>query len=239
MKSLIISSLLILLISSCNKTSNGNSDKKTQQKDKGWLPPPAYQSKNRKAIMLNDSAAVLQIRAKQDPTIDDAQRFKLIQEAFTMLKEALELDPNYGMAMTNLSAVYIDKGDTTKALELMRKRLKLEPDFAEGWQAVGVFSDLSGDSSAAKKCYQKSIEIYDSRLKMGKQYSVPDNLIYYYDNWSGKAFSLLLSGDTENAHNNIRALLEEAAPILGQGTETYAAMLTKNRWELLDELKGN
>jgi hypothetical protein len=74
---------------------------------------------------------------------------------------------------------------------------------------------------------------------MGKQYSVPDNLIYYYDNWSGKSFSLLLSGDTENAHNNIRALLEEAAPILGQGTETYAAMLTKNRWELLDEMKGN
>jgi tetratricopeptide (TPR) repeat protein len=239
MKSLIISSLLILLISSCNKTSNGNSDQKTQQKDKGWLPPPAYKPKNQKASMLSDSAAVLQVRAQQDPTLDDFERQKLINQAFSMLTEALKLDPDYGMAMSNLSAVYLEKDDTLKALELMRRRLKVEPELAEGWQAVGIFSDLSGDSAEAKICYQKSIEIYDGRLKMGKKYSKPENLMFYYDNWSGKAFSLLMSGDTKNAHNSIRVLLEEAAPILGQNTDTYAAMLTKDRWILLKEMKGN
>jgi uncharacterized protein YbjQ (UPF0145 family) len=48
-----------------------------------------------------------------------------------------------------------------------------------------------------------------------------------------------MSGDTKNAHNSINALLEEAAPILGQNTDTYAAMLAKDRWVLLKEMKEN
>ena len=233
-------SLIVILatIYACQK-ANKSSDSAQKNSEFGWLPPAAYKPKNQKAAMLSDSAAVLQVRAQQDPTLDDFERLKLINQAFSMLTEALKLDPNYGMAMSNLSAVYLEKGDTLKALELMRRRLKVEPELAEGWQAVGIFSDLSGDSAEAKKCYQKSIEIYDGRLKMGKKYSKPENLMYYYDNWSGKAFSLLMSGDTKNAQNSIRALLEEAAPILGQNTDTYAAMLSKDRWILLKEMKDN
>ncbi len=233
-------SLIVILatIYACQK-ANKSSDSAQKNSEFGWLPPAAYKPKNQKAAMLSDSAAVLQVRAQQDPTLDDFERLKLINQAFSMLTEALKLDPDYGMAMSNLSAVYLEKGDTLKALELMRRRLKVEPELAEGWQAVGIFSDLSGDSAEAKICYQKSIEIYDGRLKMGKKYSKPENLMYYYDNWSGKAFSLLMSGDTKNAQNSIKALLEEAAPILGQDTDTYAAMLTKDRWILLKEMKNN
>ena len=54
-----------------------------------------------------------------------------------------------------------------------------------------------------------------------------------------KSFSLLLSGETEKAHNSIKALLEEAAPIMGKDTETYATLLGKDRWTLLNEMKGN
>lgn len=230
--------LLFVIISACQK-ANKSSDSAQKNSEFGWLPLAAYKPKNQKAAMLSDSAAVLQVRAQQDPTLDDFERLKLINQAFSMLTEALKLDPNYGMAISNLSAVYLEKGDTLKALELMRRRLKVEPELAEGWQAVGIFSDLSGDSAEAKICYQKSIEIYDGRLKMGKKYSKPENLMFYYDNWSGKAFSLLMSGDTKNAQNSIRALLEEAAPILGQDTDTYAAMLSKDRWILLKEMKNN
>ena len=233
-------SLIVILatIYACQKAKK-TSDPEQKSSEFGWLPAPDYKPKNPKAAMLSDSAAVLQVRAQQDPTLDDFERLKLINQAFSMLTEALKLDPNYGMAMSNLSAVYLEKGDTIKALELMRRRLKIESELAEGWQAVGIFTDLSGDSAEAKKCYQKSIEIYDKRLKMGKKYSKPENLMFYYDNWSGKAFSLLMSGDTQNAHNSISALLEEAAPILGQDTDTYAAMLSKDRWILLKEMKGN
>jgi tetratricopeptide (TPR) repeat protein len=233
-------SLIVILatIYACQK-ANKSSDSAQKNSEFGWLPPAAYKPKNQKAAMLSDSAAVLQVRAQQDPTLDNFERLKLINQAFSMLTEALKLDPSYGMAMSNLSAVYLEKGDTLKALELMRRRLKVEPKLAEGWQAVGIFSDLSGDSAEAKKCFQKSIEIYDVRLKMGKKYNKPENLMYYYDNWSGKAFSLLMSGDTKNAQNSIRALLEEAAPILGENTGTYAAMLSKDRWVLLKEMKNN
>jgi hypothetical protein len=34
-------------------------------------------------------------------------------------------------------------------------------------------------------------------------------------------------------------MLEEAAPILGENTGTYAAMLSKDRWVLLKEMKNN
>jgi tetratricopeptide (TPR) repeat protein len=231
--------LLIMALTTvaCQKTQKSNASEQ-KQKAGAWLPSPEYQPIDSRAKMLSDSAAFLQVRANQDPTLDELQRIKMIEEAFFMLNEALKIDPNYGLAMSNLSAIYLERKDTSKALELMRRRLSVEPNLAEGWQAVGVFTDLSGDSIEAKKCYQKSLDIYDSRLKMGKQYSIPEDLIYYYDNWSGKAFSLLISGDTENAHNSIRAMLEEAAPILGQNTDTYAAMLSKDRWVLLKEMSG-
>ena len=239
MKKLALILLLAIIFVSCSKNSQKQSKSEIKASTGGWLPSPEYQPKDPMAKMLSDSAAILQIRANQDPTLDDLQRIKLIEGAFYLLNEALKIDPNYGLAMSNLSAIYLERRDTNKALELMRRRLSVEPALAEGWQAVGVFTDLKGDSLEAKKCYQKSLEIYDSRLKMGKQYSVPEDLIYYYDNWSGKAFSQLISGDTENAHNSIRAMLEEAAPILGENTGTYAAMLSKDRWILLKEMKNN
>ncbi len=232
-----LSIILVLFLYCCNNPSV--KEKKQTLKPGGWLPETEYRPTNAKASILNDSAATLQIWSMQDPTLDPVERLKLIEIAFKLLNEALKLDPKYGLAMTNLATIYLEKRDTNKALELMHRRLALEPDIAEGWQAIGVFTDLQGDSVKAKSYYQKSIEIYDGRLKMGKKYSKPENLMYYYDNWSGKAFSLLMSGDTKNAQNSIRALLEEAAPILGQNTDTYAAMLSKDRWILLKEMKEN
>lgn len=231
--------IAVLILIAC---SNPKKEKKSYEPptQKGaWLPAPEYRSKSETAIQLNDSAAALQIRAMQDPTLEPVDRLALIETAFKLLNEALKLDPEYRLAMSNLAAIYLEKRDTSKALELMKRRLELEPDIAEGWQAVGVFTDMLGDSILANTYYQKSIDIFNRRLKMGKEYTLPEDLIYYYDNWSGKAFSLLMSGDTKNAQNSIRALLEEAAPILGQDTDTYAAMLSMDRWILLKEMKNN
>lgn len=226
-----------LIFVACSNPKKENKSSEQPIKTGGWLPAPGYRPTSETAMQLNDSAAVLQITALQDPTLDVAQRAKMMESAFQMLQEALKLDPNYGMAMTNLSTLYLEKRDTGKALELMQQRLKVEPELAEGWQAVGFFSDMRGDSAKALSYYQKSIEIYDSRLKMGKKYTNPDDLMYYYDNWSGKAFSLLLLGRTADAHNSIRALLDEAGVILGENAATYAAMLDKDRWSLLLEMK--
>jgi tetratricopeptide (TPR) repeat protein len=228
---------MLILIACSNPKKEKKSYEPPTQKG-AWLPAPEYRSKSETAIQLNDSAAALQIRAMQDPTLEPVDRYALIETAFKLLNEALKLDPEYRLAMSNLAAIYLEKRDTSKALELMKRRLELEPDMAEGWQAVGVFTDMLGDSSKAKSCYQKSIDIYDSRLKMGKEYALAEDLLYYYDNWSGKAFSLLLLGRTTDAHNSIRALLDEAGVVLGQDAETYAAMLNKDRWLILKEMKG-
>jgi uncharacterized protein YbjQ (UPF0145 family) len=73
---------------------------------------------------------------------------------------------------------------------------------------------------------------------MGKNYSNPDDILYYYDNWSAKSFSLLLQGKTVEAHNSIKSLLDEAGVIMGENANTYAAMLSKDRWSLLNDLKS-
>lgn len=227
-----------LIVTACGSQKKEKKSQVQPSQKGAWLPAPEYRSKSKVAIQLNDSAAALQIRAMQDPTLDPVDRLALIETAFKLLNEALKLDTEYRLAMSNLAAIYLEKRDTTKALELMKRRLELEPDMAEGWQAVGVFTDMLGDSILANTYYQKSIDIFNRRLKMGKEYTLPEDLIYYYDNWSGKAFSLLLMGQTKAAHQSIQALLDEAAVILGPDAETYAAMLNKDRWKLLKEMKG-
>ena len=230
----VILSIILILSASCKNNGNKEIDKNGQ----GWLPEPEYQPKNNKARQLNDSAAALQVQALQDPTLDELSRSKMLETAFNLLNEALKIDPKYTLAMSNLSALYLEKRDSLKALELMKRRLKIEPQMAEGWQALGVFTDLMGDSINAIQYYEKSISILNNRLKLGKNYSNRDDILYYYDNWSAKAFSLLLLGKTEEAHNSIKALLDEAGVIMGENANTYAAMLSKDRWSLLNDLKS-
>jgi tetratricopeptide (TPR) repeat protein len=227
-------SITIILSSSCKNENK----RKIVKNGQGWLPEPEYQPKNDKARQLNDSAAALQVQALQDPTLDELSRSKMLETAFKLLNEALEIDPKYTLAMSNLSALYLEKRDSLKALELMKRRLNIEPQMAEGWQALGVFTDLMGDSINAIQYYEKSISILNDRLKMGKNYSNPDDILYYYDNWSAKSFSLLLQGKTVEAHNSIKALLDEAGVVMGENANTYAAMLSKDRWSLLNDLKS-
>jgi tetratricopeptide (TPR) repeat protein len=227
--------IIFSMMSSCkNDSQKHNLDKNKQ----GWLPEPEYQPKNDKARQLNDSAAALQVQALQDPTLDDRSRSKMLETALNLLNEALEIDPKYTLAISNLSALYLEKGDSLKALELMKRRLKIEPQMAEGWQALGVFTDLMGDSINALPYYEKSISILNKRLSLGKKYSNPDDILYYYDNWSAKSFSLLLQGKTVEAHNSIKALLDEGGVVMGENANTYAAMLSKDRWTLLKDLKS-
>lgn len=223
---------------SCDTKTRKNKTETYPEQTTGWLPEEEYQPKNNTAVQLNDSAAVLQIKAIKDPTIDLDTKLSLLNQSQKMLENCLKLDSNYGLAMTNLSAVFLEKKDTGSAIKWMKRRLDIEPELAEGWQAIGVFTDLSGDSVKALEYYKKSIEILDKRLKMGKKYAVKDHLLYYYDNWSSKAFSLLMSGKSDEAHNSIKALLEEAGVILGENAATYAAMLDKNRWSMLKEIKN-
>lgn len=200
----------------------------------GWMPE-SYVPKDAALVQLADSALQLQTAALMDPTMNDTLRQDNLNAAFSLLTAVLERDPKYSLVYSNLAAIYLENGDTTQAIAMMKQRLDIEPELAEGWQAIGFFHDKTGDSTSAFTFYQKSIDCFDNRLKLGKQYANPNDLVYYYDNMAGRAYSLLLLGQTAASHNAVRELLDEATGLMGEEAGVYAAMLQMNRWTMLQE----
>ena len=122
----------------------------------GWIPKE-YSPKDPTILMLTDSALQLQTAALMDPTMEPPVRIKKLNEAFEILNAVKKQDPNYGLVYSNLAAIYLERGDTIQAIDMMKARLKIEPELAEGWQAMGFFHDKQGDSTNAFLYYKKSI----------------------------------------------------------------------------------
>ena len=101
--------LSLILIHSCTTEPKKNLQPNQSGQTTAWLPKPEYQPMNTLAIQLNDSAAVLQIRALQDPTIDLRTKKSLLDQSQKMLEECLKIDSLYGLALTNLSAIFLEK----------------------------------------------------------------------------------------------------------------------------------
>ena len=226
-------SLSIFLVGCQSNKATEETDTKESETASGWLPEN-YRPKNQQIFMLADSALQLQTAAIMDPTLAIADREQKLKAAFSLLTTANELDPKYGVIYSNMAAIYLEFGDTLGAIDKMRQRLELEPELAEGWQAMGFFYDKMGDSTKAFSFYQKSIEHFDARLALGKKYSNPQDVVYYYDNMAGKAYSLLLLGKTADSHATVHNMLDEAALISGEDAGAYAALLTMNRWTMLE-----
>ncbi len=56
---------------------------------------------------------------------------KLKQQEIEAFKKAIEIDPNYWVALINLGATYYHQGDKAKAAPLFQKALELNPDHPE------------------------------------------------------------------------------------------------------------
>jgi len=56
---------------------------------------------------------------------------KLKQQEIAAFKKAIEIDPNYWVALINLGATYYHQGDKSKAAPLFQKALELNPDHPE------------------------------------------------------------------------------------------------------------
>ena len=56
---------------------------------------------------------------------------KLKQQEIAAFKKAIEIDPNYWVALINLGATYYHQGDKAKATPLFQKALELNPDHPE------------------------------------------------------------------------------------------------------------
>ncbi len=232
--------MLILIIAAMLTACVGSGDeaqKTIKDAEIGWLPEE-YQPIDSELLMLNDTAVQLLTQLHYDVNLNPEEYVAVQERARKLLETVIRKDPKYGLPYSNLAALYLDRKDTLKALEMMELRVKVDPDLAEGWQILGFYKDLMGDSTEAYKAYKVALSKFEDRLALGKRYERREDVAYYYDNWAGKAYTMLLMGQTEAGHGEIRALLEEVAPLMGKDAEVYALLLEEDRNSLLNPVQG-
>jgi tetratricopeptide (TPR) repeat protein len=145
---------------------------------------------NPKAVDLNNKA------------VENILHFKA-DSALILLDKAIELDETYYLPHSNKVKIYIDRGEIEKALYESEMVIKKKPDLAEGWTFAGMIHEKVGNNQKAKKYYQKSINIYDDRIKSPKK---RDDI---NSNKVNRALSLKLLGRNSEANSEIKKLINE------------------------------
>jgi adenylate cyclase len=91
----------------------------------------------------------------------------LFKEAVTLLKKAIEIDPNYALAYTWLAKSYYQIGFDDPdgiwndlSLEMSSKALELEPKLAEGYSARGMVYYEQGQFTKAKNSLETALSFY-------------------------------------------------------------------------------
>lgn len=88
-------------------------------------------------------------------------------EAFPMLRKAIELKPDYDKAHYNLGVVYLRKGHLDAAILSFNKAIEYNPAYAKARFNLGL-------SYAKKGLYDKAIQEYEEALKL-----TPGNAVLY------------------------------------------------------------
>ncbi len=87
------------------------------------------------------------------------------EKAFQMYNKALELDPNYGMAIWRLAGIYDARGNAEKALLYYEKYASLYPAHPLLLQSMSANYYESGDVDKAIKKLKEAIEIKPGRFE--------------------------------------------------------------------------
>ena len=90
-----------------------------------------------------------------------------VSKAIALLKQAIQIDPEYSEAYNNLGLAYRSNGDYDRAIEYYQKALKIDlkqlgpdhPNVATRYNNLGVAFDNKGDHDRAIEYYQKSLKI--------------------------------------------------------------------------------
>jgi tetratricopeptide (TPR) repeat protein len=148
------------------------------------------QKYNPKAIELNNKGVEYIFHSEQD-------------SALILLNKAIELDDTYYLPHSNKVTIFIDRGEIEKALYESEMVVKKKPDLAEGWTFAGIINEKVGNNQKAKEYFQKSINLYNDRIKNPKS---KDNI---NSNKLNRALSLKLIGRTFEANSEIQKLIKE------------------------------
>jgi len=145
---------------------------------------------NPKAIELNSKGIKFMKRFDMD-------------SALIRFDEAIAMDKTYYMPHSNKIGIYISKKEFDKALAESEMVVQLKPDLAEAWNFTGMLHDGLGDSVAAKKCYQKSIVLFDKRISDSK------NKEQIFASRLQRAFCLILLGKEKEGKEEMKKLQAE------------------------------
>lgn len=133
------------------------------------------ENSQRKRQMLEQGIAHLLEAVKIHPTYKNA--FLLLGNAYHYLEDyetsieyyerALQIDPQYAEARTNLAITYANagryygeqRGDLQKAIEYLKKAEALNPNAYETLRLLGVAYGIGGDNEQAVKYFQRALAL--------------------------------------------------------------------------------
>ena len=85
-------------------------------------------------------------------------RLDQIDEATAAFEEAIVIDPNYDEAMYNL-AVLLQKSDLQKCVELTRRAVEIDPEYALAHGLLALTLQRLGDTGSAEQHFRKCLQI--------------------------------------------------------------------------------
>ena len=82
-----------------------------------------------------------------------------LDEAVACYRRALELNPGYAEAHSNLGNALKDQGKLDEAIACWQRALELKPDYAEAHYNLGIALKDQGKPDEAVACYRRALEL--------------------------------------------------------------------------------
>jgi tetratricopeptide (TPR) repeat protein len=121
--------------------------------------------------------------------------------ALILLDKAIEIDPNFSAAYSNMATIFCSKGDYENAIKSANLLTKVDPDLAEAVTFLGMLYDFTGQPDNARVQYQRAIELYNKRLSTTAKNKQANRF--------NRAHVLLLIGDQSTGGQEVQSLLHE------------------------------
>lgn len=109
-------------------------------------------------------------------------------EAMTLVKKAVQVNPNHVPANLKLGEMFMYAENYEKAFEHINLALKQDVYNAEGYFLKGMIYKLTGDTAKAvssfQTCVEQNADFYDAYLQLGLIYAAAQNnlALAYYNN---------------------------------------------------------
>ena len=144
-----------------------------------------------KAKQLTDSAITI-----WKNTHDDLK-------ALPLLDQALETDSNYFPALSTKLSFELTSNMPDKALRTAKSLIRIKPEVAEYYTAIGLIYEQKHDTISSKKYFTDAIICYDKKLDtMSKSDKKYDMLL------SNKAIDLIFIGEQEEGNKILKEIYD-------------------------------